>query len=224
MSPELILPQKFGFKDSCPTTSSDCYALAMVIYETISGKLPFHNLTHITAAVYILNGEHPPQGVRFTKSLWEMLEQCWRSQPNERPSIGDVLQCLESVSDLWEPHPPGADEEMEKDGDSWDTSSGSPGVSNRIMAIERSTTAPSGLDYLTNHPPRPVLTAARPSIVEAINKTDVDSPGREMMDLGPSTSRTDSNSEGTNQVGAIQSHKLLTPQHDVVHTGRVHGF
>jgi hypothetical protein len=222
MSPELILPQRFGFKDSHPTKSSDCYALGMVIYETISGKLPFHNLTHITAVMYILSGEHPPQGVRFMKSLWEMLEQCWRSQPNNRPSIKDVLECLESVSNLWEPHSPEADEGTEKDSDSWTSSSGSSCVSNRSAAIKRGTAALSSLDYLTDHPPRPVLTAARSSIVDAIDEADVDSPGREVVDLGPLTSRTDSNDGGTNQVGAIQSHKPLTLQH-IVCIGPVHG-
>jgi len=42
MSPELIAPERFGFKISRPTRASDCYALGMVIYETVSGKLPFH--------------------------------------------------------------------------------------------------------------------------------------------------------------------------------------
>jgi len=33
MSPELLYPDKFGAKDSRPTTQSDCYALGMVVYE-----------------------------------------------------------------------------------------------------------------------------------------------------------------------------------------------
>jgi len=39
MSSELFLPQEFGPKKSCPTKSSDCYALGMVIYEVLSGRV-----------------------------------------------------------------------------------------------------------------------------------------------------------------------------------------
>jgi len=106
MSPELIDPQRFGFKDSCPTKSSDCYALGMVIYETISGCFPFHQHADLTVFVKVLAGEHPLRGKWFTTSLWKMLEQCWMSQPNNRPNIGDVLQFLESGTHLHGLEPP----------------------------------------------------------------------------------------------------------------------
>jgi serine/threonine protein kinase len=99
MSPELIDPQQFGLKHSCPTESSDCYALGMVIYETISGNVPFHEDADLTVFVKVIQGKHPPRGVKFRKSLWRMLERCWEAQPSSRPSIGDVLRCLETYSD-----------------------------------------------------------------------------------------------------------------------------
>jgi serine/threonine protein kinase len=223
MSPELIAPQRFGFEKGRPTKSSDCYALAMAIYEIVSGNLPFHNQGNIAVLVSVLDGERPPRGVRFTKSLWEMLERCWTSQPTDRPSIGDVLQCLEAVSKLWKPHPLEAGEEIEKGGDNWDSSNGSSGASNKIMAIEKRIAASSGLDRLTSHPPMSISTTARSSIVEAISKMDVDRPGCRPIGLDPLVSRIDSKEGGTNQVGAIQSHKLLTSQR-VVCTGPVHSF
>ena len=42
MSPELIVPEEFGFEKYRATVSSDCYALGMVVYEVISGNIPFH--------------------------------------------------------------------------------------------------------------------------------------------------------------------------------------
>ena len=33
MSPELLMPEQFGFSETRPTKQSDCYALGMVIYE-----------------------------------------------------------------------------------------------------------------------------------------------------------------------------------------------
>ena len=124
MSPELIAPQRFGFEKSRPTRSSDCYALGMVIYETVSGNLPFHRDTDLGVFAKVLEGKHPPRGARFPESLWTMLELCWTSQLSDRPSIEDVLQCLVMVSDL--PESPGTDEET-TDTDEWDSESGSSG-------------------------------------------------------------------------------------------------
>ena len=98
MSPELLNPQQFGFKKIHPTESSDCYALGMVIYETISGCLPFHRHRGIAVALKVLEGERPPRETWFTDSLWGMLEMCWESQPAIRPSIEEVLRRLEMES------------------------------------------------------------------------------------------------------------------------------
>ena len=103
MSPELIDPRRFRFKNSCPTTSSDCYALGMVVYETISGHVPFHELADIAVFVNVLKGGRPPRENPFTDNLWKMLKRCWASHPKKRPSVEDVLQCLErapNASDL----------------------------------------------------------------------------------------------------------------------------
>ena len=166
MSPELIAPQRFGFKNSRPTKSSDCYALGMVIYETISGNLPFHKHTDPTVIMKVLEGKRPPRGAGFTRSLWETLELCWTPQPNARPSIENVLQCLEMVSNSSEPPSPEVDEEMgededeDEDGDDWDLANGL----SDTMTTGRSLGTSSGLSYLTNRPPSSVLTAPAPSI------------------------------------------------------------
>lgn len=108
MSPELIDPLKFGFEKSQLTKFSDCYALGMVIYETVSGRMPFHKYSNYLVSLKVVNGERPPRGVSFPDSLWKTLELCWASQQDDRPNVEDVLQCLESSSLKW-------DAEMEKD-------------------------------------------------------------------------------------------------------------
>ena len=130
MSPELIDPPQFGFKNNRPTKHSDCYALGMVIYETISGHLPFHQHGAMAVFMKVLKGERPLRGVGFTQSLWKMLESCWRSQSNDRPSIENVLQCLDLEEHLKfsEPPYPGVDEEIEEDGDDLDLGGDSSGV------------------------------------------------------------------------------------------------
>ena len=100
MSPGLINPRTFGFWRVRETKSSDCYALGMVIYEIISGHLPFHGLSVIDLPLRVLEGERPPRTASFTDSLWKMLEQCWEAQPDARPSIEEVLWCLEQEEAL----------------------------------------------------------------------------------------------------------------------------
>ena len=106
MSPELLCPEKFGLKDSRPTKSSDCYALGMVIYEVLSGQLPFSRRGDYTVVVRVLEGQRPrwPQGAEgMYDEVQEVLECCWEPEPEDRPKVEDVLLCLEGVSRLWTP-------------------------------------------------------------------------------------------------------------------------
>jgi len=126
MSPERIAPERFGFKNSRPTIPSDCYALGMVVYETISGHIPFHKDADLTVFMKVVEGKHPPRGVKFTAGLWAMLERCWAPKPNDRPNVEDVLRCLEATPNLSEPPSPRADEVIDEN-DDWDSATNSSG-------------------------------------------------------------------------------------------------
>ena len=96
MSPELFDPE---IQDHRPTKYSDCYALGMVIWEVLSGHIPFYQIANWVISCKILRGDRPerPQGaegVWFTDEVWEVLGFCWATQPESRPSIEGVLQCL----------------------------------------------------------------------------------------------------------------------------------
>jgi len=122
MSPERLDPDHFGLKDSRPTKESDRYALGMVMLEVLSGQAPLAPYTEFVVMRKVIEGEHPgrpggPEGAWFTDDLWRMLELCWATRPEGRPSIGAVLECLERGSRTWEPpsQQVGGDIEMGED-------------------------------------------------------------------------------------------------------------
>jgi serine/threonine protein kinase len=125
MSPELLEAHQLGTKDCRPTKESDCYALGMVIYEVLSGQAPFTPYKDFVVMRKVIEGERPerPEGVKgewFVGGLWETLEMCWAAEPESRPSIQAVFECLERVSKDWNPPSPRADEDIEADEDHWD--------------------------------------------------------------------------------------------------------
>ena len=108
MGPELFNPNDFGLKDSRPTKPSDCYALGMVVYEVLSGKVPFHRYGEYYVVLKVSEGvrpERPPgaKGPWFGDGVWDLLQHCWKHSPGDRPSIHDVLSRLEEVSRSWTP-------------------------------------------------------------------------------------------------------------------------
>ena len=101
MSPELIDPGSFG-SESRPTKELDCYALGMVIYEVLSGQMPFAPFATPTVIYKVLNGQRPErpegdEGRLFTTAIWEVLELCWKHQPDKRTGAKEVLECLEGT-------------------------------------------------------------------------------------------------------------------------------
>ena len=104
MSPELLDPTRFGLQEGRPTKASDCYALGMVIYEVLSGQRPFTADNNLDVMVKTMRGERPrrPQGKegkRFTNSIWDTLNLCWKQKPRDRIDASAVLLRLEK-------HPP----------------------------------------------------------------------------------------------------------------------
>jgi serine/threonine protein kinase len=196
MSPEL-------FQDSRPppTKSSDCYALGMVIYEVISGKLPFYDDWDLAVCEKIREGVRPHREVRFTESLWRMLERCWVAQPNDRPCVVDVLQCLETSPGLLPLPSPGPSEGANYHSGDRDFTCSYPGVLNGESDITMAlgVVISSGLNKLSNNP---------------LCEVHISDPGREAMSLGIPNQAV-SNDGGLHPVTTIDFHLWAT--HGILH-------
>ena len=111
MSPERLNPGQFDLKDSCPTKESDCYALGMVVYEVLSGQVPFTQHKGPVVILKVIGGERPerPRGIQaawFTDGLWEILERCWKPHSHDRPSLKVLREYLEGITQPARPPSP----------------------------------------------------------------------------------------------------------------------
>ena len=103
MSPELFDPGKFGLSESFPTKESDCYALGMVIYEVLSGSVPFASYKEVVVISKVLEGHRPERPTNdFTDGIWEVVQRCWEPQPHDRIDARTALLGLEGdPTPLW---------------------------------------------------------------------------------------------------------------------------
>ena len=111
MSPELFDPPKPGLKEGRRTKYSDCYALGMVMYEVLTGHAPFPDCGILAVVTKVSKGERPrrPRDAErtwFKDDIWNLLERCWKRNPEHRPNIADVLRCLKEFSKSWRPPSP----------------------------------------------------------------------------------------------------------------------
>jgi len=122
MSPELLVPSKFGFTDSIPTPESDIYSFGLVIFQVcghdrgyppftytfqvLTGKLPFAGLWTAEIARNTVEGVHPtkPENasvIGFSDPLWSFVQRCWNGEMKLRPKVAEVVSQLERAAASW---------------------------------------------------------------------------------------------------------------------------
>ncbi|CAE6394744.1 unnamed protein product [Rhizoctonia solani] len=88
------------------TVSTDVYALGMTILEVITKALPFSHLDDERGVIGALfRGERPkrplsdiPESSTQGNALWNLLQNCWKINPQNRPSAGDVFELMTSLT------------------------------------------------------------------------------------------------------------------------------
>lgn len=89
MAPEMIRHKPYGRK-------VDVYSFGLILWEMVSGSIPYEDMTPIQAAYAVVNKNLRPA---FPKScppaMRALIEQCWSLQPEKRPEFWQVVKVLE---------------------------------------------------------------------------------------------------------------------------------
>jgi serine/threonine protein kinase len=109
------------------TQGSDMYAFGVVIAEVIfndlssvgsrfsrvlqifTGKLPLPEYNDASVLHMVLGGARPirnrqhAMGIGLSSTLWEMVQECWETDPTQRPTISDVRERLEWALPVYSP-------------------------------------------------------------------------------------------------------------------------
>ncbi len=91
MEPKRILDPKFPY-----TKSSDIYSYGVLMWEISSGYPPFKDIIRnnnmISLAIDINNGVREVTIPDTPKDYEELYKKCWNQEPEQRPTIKQVLE------------------------------------------------------------------------------------------------------------------------------------
>lgn len=94
MAPEVIEHKHYNHK-------ADVFSFGIVLWELLTKKLPYANLTPLQAAIGVVQkGLRPAIPKHAHPEIVELLERCWQQDPSSRPEFSEIITILLNLSKM----------------------------------------------------------------------------------------------------------------------------
>ncbi|KAL6851596.1 hypothetical protein ACP4OV_020160 [Aristida adscensionis] len=91
MAPEMYKHKPYGRK-------VDVYSFGLVLWELVTGSIPYEDMTPLQAAFAVVNKNlRPAIPSSCPAPLQLLIEQCWSFQPERRPEFRQIVQIIENL-------------------------------------------------------------------------------------------------------------------------------
>ncbi|RZB66488.1 Serine/threonine-protein kinase HT1 [Glycine soja] len=91
MAPEMIKGKRYGRK-------VDVYSFGLILWELVSGTVPFEGLSPIQVAVAVADrNSRPIIPSHCPHVLSDLIKQCWELKPEKRPEFCQIVRVLEQL-------------------------------------------------------------------------------------------------------------------------------